>query len=355
MAKKQKRRLLFKLITDNAWPLEASWVSFGFATALILILLSFPILETSSDAWVTEHGAGQGGYLLPPNLIKEGFFFAESKIPIERPDVHERIVEQLNYLLMDRRASVAEWFNLYALYGPMVTESLKKESIPLDLVYLSMLLSEFDPDHKTRSGGLGWWALGASKDGSGKTGVPWFSSNDWDDRRDPEISTRIAAEILQRLRKNIEKEDWLILISAFIDGADKIDPIIKKSHGFSFWDIVAPPPSDSLIPRLIALKIIHQHRTFYCVTGTQANRLAHDNLGKIKLAKDLPLTLVAKWTGDIPRNLWLLNPGVNPLLGLLPKVDKRAPNGFPLRVPKGTGSNVKKLLQTDGYLNNQLQ
>ncbi len=344
-----------KLITNKAGWLVVSRTSLGFVTVLVLILLSFPISETSSNAWVTDHGTGQGGYLLPPNIIKEGLFFADSKVPIERPDVHERIVDQLNYLLMDRRASIGEWFDLFVLYSPIITESLKKEKIPVDLVYLSMLLSQFDPDHKTRSGGLGWWALGSSRNGSVKTGVPWFSSNYWDDRRDPEISTQIAAEMFMGLRKKHPKEDWLILISAFIDGEDKIDPIIKKSQGFSFWDIVTPPSSDSLIPRLIALKIIHQHRKFYCVTVNQVSSLSFDKIEKTKLAKDLSLSLVAKWTGEIPRNIWLLNPGVDPLNGLMPKPDKRAPNGFPLRVPRGSGPSVKKLLQKDGYLNNDVK
>jgi hypothetical protein len=110
-----------------------------------------------------------------------------------------------------------------------------------------------------------------------------------------------------------------------------------------------------LIPRLIALKIIHQHRKFYCVTVNQVSSLSFDKIKKIKLAKDLPLSLVAKWTGEIPRNIWLLNPGVNPLNALMPKPDKRAPNGFPLRVPRGSGSSVKKLLQKDGYLNSDVK
>lgn len=340
-----------KVIAKIARLLDCSRLTSKLITVFVLTFFAFPFFETFPKAWVTEHGAGRGGYLLPPNLIKEGLFFAESRIPLERPDVHERIVEQLNYLLMDRRASVTEWFNLCVLYGPIITESLKKEKLPLDLVYLSMLLSQFDPNHKTRSGGLGWWALGSSRESSGKTGIPWILASDWDDRRDPEISTQMAAEIFNGLRNKNPKDDWLFLISAFIDGSDKIDPIVKKSHGFSFWDVVTPPSSDSLIPRLVALKIIHSNRKFYCVTVNQSQPLAYDDLERPKLAKDLPLAVVAKWTGAIPRNIWLLNPGVSPASGFLPRADKRSPGGFPLRIPKGTQSVVRKMLQTEGYLN----
>lgn len=339
-----------KLIRNIFRQLKPLCISPSFIFVIILFVFPLTTAITDSPAWITEQGTGPGGHVLPPNIIKEGVNFANSRIPIERPDVQERIVEQLNYLLMDRHASMGEWFNRFVLYGPILVESLRKDNMPTDLIYLSILLSEFDPDHKTRSGGLGWWALGPSRDGSTKNAVPWVSTNDWDDRRDPEISTHLTAQMVQTLQNKNPKQDWLLLISAFIDGSDKIDPLVNKAPGFSFWDLVMPPSSDSLIPRLIALKIIHQHRNFYCITLTQTKPLAFDNLDRVKLSKDLPLALVAKWTGEIPRNLWGLNPGVDLMSGILPKADKRVPNGYPLRVPYGTGPKVKNLLETEGYL-----
>jgi membrane-bound lytic murein transglycosylase D len=317
---------------------------------LLFIIFTLILGVTESSAWMTEHGTGPGGYVFPPNLVKEGISFANSRIPIERPGVHERIIDQLNYLLMDRRASLGEWFNRFVLYGPSLVEGLKKNNVPFDFVYLSMLLSELDPDHKTRSGGLGWWALGPSRDSSVKDNVPWLSTPYWDDRRDPEVSTQIASQMFQNLHNKNPKLDWLLLIAGFIDGNDKLEPILKKSPGFGFWDIVTPPSSDSLIPRLVALKIIHRYKSFYCVTVTQDKPLAFDNLGRVKLVKDFPLSNLAKWTGRIPRDIWGLNPGVDIMSGLLPKADKRAPDGFPLRVPSGTGPKIKNLLESEGYL-----
>ncbi|MGC8604059.1 MAG: hypothetical protein ACP5VS_10255 [Desulfomonilaceae bacterium] len=328
----------------------------NFGVRLLLLLALFFVLyalsfgERCSYAWITEHGAGRGGYVLPPNLAKDGISFVGTKVPIERPSVHDRIIEQLNYLLMDRRASLAEWLNRFVVYGPIIIDALKNNNLPVDLVYLSIILSELDPNHKTRSGGFGWWALGPSRDGSSKNGVPWIANTDWDDRRDPEISTNIAAQFFWTIRKREPKYDWLLIISTFIDGSDKIGPILKKAPGFSYWDIVTPPSSDLLIPRLVALKIILQNRDFYCVTATKNKPLTFDHLGRVKLIKDLPLSLVAKWTGEIPRNIWKLNTGVDSMSASLPKADKRSPNGYPLRVPVGTGAKVRKLLQTEGYM-----
>ena len=339
-----------KLNNNNFRSTEKLRVSHFYSLRLGIVLFSLIFGVNFSYAWITEHGAGRGGYVLPQNLVKEGITFAGTKVPIERPSVHERIIEQLNYLLMDRRASVAEWLNRFVAYGPILTDALKKNNVPVDLVYLSIILSELDPNHKTRSGGYGWWALGPSRNGSQKNGVPWLTTNDWDDRRDPEISTNIAADFFQILRKREPKYDWLLTICTFIDGPDKIGAILKKSPGFYYWDIVTPPSSDLLIPRLVALKIIFTNRDFYCVTVTRNKPLAFDEIGRIKLSKDLPLALVAKWTGTVPRNIWKLNTGVDILSGMLPKLDRRSPNGFPLRVPVGTGPKVKKMIQTEGYV-----
>ncbi len=339
-----------KLSENIFTPHEKPRISPFLLVALIVILFTLTFGAACSNAWITEHGAGRGGYVLPPNLIKDGITFAGSKVPVERPGVHERIVEQLNYLLMDRRASVTEWFNRFVAYGPILTSALKKNNVPVDLVYLSILLSELDPNHKTRSGGIGWWALGPSREGSTKNIVPWVSTTEWDDRRDPEISTYIAAQFFQTLRKREPKYDWLLIVSTFLDGSDKISPILKKSPGFSYWDIITPPSSDLLIPRLIALKIILQNRNFYCVNITQDKPLTFDDLGRIKLSKDLPLSLVAKWTGAVPRNIWRLNTGVDIMAGVLPKTEKRSPDGYPLKTPLGTGAKVKKLLENEGCI-----
>jgi hypothetical protein len=339
-----------KLSKNIFTPREKPRISRFLKIALSAILFTLTFGGACSSAWITDRGAGRGGYVLPPNLIKDGITFAGTKVPIERPGVHERIVEQLNYLLMDRRASVAEWFNRFVAYGPILTSALKKNNVPVDLVYLSILLSELDPNHKTRTGGIGWWALGPSRDGSTKNTVPWVSTAEWDDRRDPEISTNIAAQFFQTLRKGEPKYDWMLIISTFLDGSDKISPILKKSPGFSYWDIITPPSSDLLIPRLVALKIIFQNRNFYCVNITTDKPLAFDYLDRIKMSKDLSLGLVAKWIGEVPRNIWELNTGVDIMGGVLPKADKRSPNGYPLRTPLGTGTKVKRLLETEGYM-----
>lgn len=294
-------------------------------------------------------GYNTSNYILPPKLRTTGVLFAGVSIPLDTPEVSRRVTEQLNYLLMDRRATMLEWFDRMATHGPIIRKVLAGEKVPADLLYLCALLSDLEPNARTRSGGIGWWALGSERR-KRPPFVRWVSTNDWDDRRDPVLSTRIAGTLLQWLHKKKWTSDWLLTICAYVDGPERIENIVKKSPGFSYWEMVMPPLSEAIIPRLVALKIIDSDREFYAVNVPAPPVTAYDFLDRLKLKKDLPLHVVARWCGTNPRSMWELNPGVAPATGVLPKADQRNPSGFPLRVPKGMGGRVRKLLAKEGYL-----
>lgn len=316
--------------------------------SVVAALLVAAIFLHSSLA-AAAGGYHVSNYILPPKLRKTGVVFAGVKIPLDKPEVARRVTEQLNFLLMDRRAAMMEWFDRMATHGGLIRKVLAHEKIPADFLYLCALLSDLEPNARTRSGGVGWWGLGSDRINR-PAAVRWTSTNDWDDRRDPVLSTRIACTIFQWLRKKKFAADWLMAICAYVDGPERIERIAKKSSGFSYWGMVMPPGSEVIIPRLIALKIIDSDRDFYAVNVPPLPALAYDFLDRLKLKKDLPLHVIARWCGTNPRSIWELNPGVAPTTGVLPKADQRNPSGFPLRVPKGMGNKVKKLLATEGYL-----
>lgn len=296
-----------------------------------------------------EKGYSRSHYILPPDMAGEGFNFAGVPIPLARRDVAARITDQLNFLLMDRRASLMDWFDRLAAFGPTIRAGLAEEKVPADLIYLAILLGDLSPRARTRAGGVGWWALGPPKGKSNPAAVPWVATGDWDDRRDPVISTKLASSILKGILQRNPKNDWLTVIASFADGADKIDAIMDKAAGYSFWDVVTPPYSETLIPRLAALKLIDRHRSYYGVDVPPHPPLSFDSLAHLKLSKDLPLHVVARWCGIPPRTMWELNPGVDPGNGILPKADRKS-SGLTLRVPAGKGPKVTALLQKEGYV-----
>ncbi|MCA1960206.1 MAG: hypothetical protein LDL33_05380 [Desulfomonile sp.] len=318
--------------------------------AIAVVCAFFTCISSSYLPTAAASGYERAAYVLPPEVQKNGIAFAEAVVPIDRKDVANRVVEQINYLLMDRRAGLLEWFDRMALYGPMILPVLSQEKVPEDMIYLAAVLSDLLPNFRSKSGGVGWWALGAVKQEKSSSAVQWVVTNDWDDRRDPVISTRLACTIFQWLRGRKDGVDWLLAICGFLDGAERVEQVVKNAPGFSYWDLPVPPRSEVIIPRLIALKIIREHRELYGVAAELPPPLEYDTLDKVLLLKDLPLYVVAQWCKTNPRSMWELNPGVDPSSGVIPKPDKRTPAGFPLRVPRGMGKKVHELLMKNGYL-----
>jgi membrane-bound lytic murein transglycosylase D len=321
--------------------------------ALGLMAVAGMLLQTSWGSTALASGLGgysRADYMLPPDIEKQGVTFAGTRIPLERRDVQQRVHEQLNFLLMDRRSRLVEWFDRLTEYGPVIKRVLQEENVPPDLIYVAVLVGDLLPNGKSRTGGVGWWALPAPKGKKNHSAAGGAMTDDWDDRRDPILSTKIACSILKGIRPKKDDADWLITISAFVDSTEKVDAVIARSPGFSFWDMVMPTFSEVLIPRLVALKLIDTYREFYHLNIPTGPTVEYDFLGRLKLTKDLPLHVVAKWCGVTPRAMWELNPGVNPSTGILPKADAKNPSGLPLRVPKGSERSVRELLVKEGYL-----
>jgi membrane-bound lytic murein transglycosylase D len=326
---------------------------FNQLRSLVAALLAATLLSVLSCQVLAAAESGsyaRGQYVFPPTMREKGLSFAGMHIPLDRGDVYHRTLDQLNYLLMDRRSGIMEWFDRMAVYGPLMTKILRDEGVPEDLIYLAVVLSDLEPVSRTRTGGIGWWALGSAKEKKNPSSDPWISTSDWDDRRDPVASTKIACAMLKRLAQRDNSTDWLMAIAAFVDSSEKIDEVLKKAPKFSFWDLVMPHLSENLIPRLVALKIVDIHRGFYGVDVAPMQALGFDLLEQLKLQKDLPLHVVAKWCGTTPKAIWELNPGVDPSSGIFPKADKKYPSGLPFRVPLGQGQKVRNLLVREGFL-----
>jgi membrane-bound lytic murein transglycosylase D len=292
----------------------------------------------------------KGAYIFPPSIQKQGLTFCNEKVPLDRRDVSGRVLDQLNFLLMDRRAGLMEWFDRMSIWGPSIDKVLMQEKIPKDLIYLSVLISDLSPHARLKNGGVGWWGIGGTRDKKGLARVSWASNENWDDRRDPVLSTRIVCGIFKGILEQTPGSNWLMAISSYLDGLDKISAITHKSPGFSYWDLVMPPLSDLYIPRLVALKIIDNNRDFYSVALPPLKPAAYDVVDQLVLLKDLPLHVVAKWLRISPRSLWELNPGVDMGNGVLPKSNPKGPENVLLRVPLGKGEEIRALLVKDAYL-----
>ncbi len=311
-----------------------------FQLAALLFLNTHP---------VCAQGFSKSHYVIPPQVVSRGLMFGSEKIPLNKAEPAQRIVEQINFYLMDRRSGLLEMFDRMDTYGPLVSGVISEEQMPADIIYLAAALSDMNPTAKTKTGGVGLWSLNAARDKrEASNGI--VINSEWDDRRDPVISTRIAANTLRSIRKKAEAWDLLLTMCAFVDGAEKIEAASSKAKGFGYWDLVLPHFSEVLIPKILALKIIHTNKEFYGIDTLRKPAVAFDQIDKLTLTKDLPLHVVADWISIPPKLLWELNPGVDPGFGKLSSNDKKSPSANFLRIPKSSENKVKQMLVKDGYV-----
>ncbi|MBI5249205.1 MAG: hypothetical protein HY912_06900, partial [Desulfomonile tiedjei] len=84
------------------------------ATAIVLLIAVYPVIAAETG------GYSRASYVFPPGVAESGLFFAGVRIPLDRQEVSSRVFEQINYLLMDRRAGMMEWFDRMAICGPTI-------------------------------------------------------------------------------------------------------------------------------------------------------------------------------------------------------------------------------------------
>ncbi len=316
--------------------------------AAIILTLSIFCLIAAATVYAQSSCLVGGAYTLPPDIAHKKYAFAGASVPLNRPEAAARVLDRVNYLLMDHRAVTLEILDRLVAFEGVIGRILAEEKIPADALYVAGLLSRLSPRGKTRGGGVGWWALGPLKDKS-RSSSQWVSTAEWDDRRDPVISTRIAASILQNMsRKNVG--DWLMILSGYLDGSEKVEEIATQGKGYGFWDLVMPIYSENFIPEVVALKIIDTHKGFYQLPQPKIQPWTYDSLDQLKLTKDVPLYKVAQWAGIIPRAIWELNPATDPAVGILPIGNGKASAQIFLRTPKGMGDKVRRALVAEKYL-----
>ncbi len=113
-------------------------------------------------------------YGLPPQIEKGGLVIAKTAVPIQRKDVRDRIVKEINYLLQDRRSRVLVWLARSDSLRPVMEKILQKYDLPAEYLYLAAIESSYNSRALSSAGAYGYWQFIKSTAVCGPSGCPQY-------------------------------------------------------------------------------------------------------------------------------------------------------------------------------------
>jgi membrane-bound lytic murein transglycosylase D len=168
-----------------------------------------------------------------------------STIPttIEMP--YNGVVRSSIDLYVNRRRQLVEnMLGMSLYYMPIFEEALDREGLPLELRNLPVIESALNPDAVSRAGATGLWQFMLQT----ARGLGMEINELVDERRDPLVSSAMAAKYLKQLY-NIYG-DWSLAIASYNCGPGNVNKALlragaSKENKKDFWDIYYNLPSET--------------------------------------------------------------------------------------------------------------
>ena len=184
-------------------------------------------------------------YALP---MPEDLEFAGEPVPIESPDIYERMDRELlvntywqsNGLLLIKRANK---------YFPVIEPILAEYGVPDDLKYIAVIESGLT-QAVSPAGAKGFWQIMES---TGKEYGLEINSN-VDERYNIEKSTRAAAEYLKKSKERFGS--WTLAAAAYNAGNYGISRQLERQEVEDYYDLLLGEETGRYVFRILALKEI---------------------------------------------------------------------------------------------------
>lgn len=231
--------------------------------------------------------------------------FCGKQIPINRPDVRERLEKEILLALWDK-AQVVLWLKRSARYFPIIESVLKEQSLNNDLKYVSVIESALRPGVKSHKNAAGFWQFIPSTGEMYGLRIDRFV----DERRDIKLSSIAAGKYLTQLYEKFN--NWELALASYNIGEMRIIKELEAQKVDSYYDLWLPQETMRYFFKVIAAKLIFENKEKlgFKLIEEDYYQLNKTTQVKIKLKYTIPIYLAAKSIGISYYSFKRLNPAV---------------------------------------------
>ena len=224
-----------------------------------------------------------------------------SEIPLTS---NKRVDRWLDYFTGSGRKHMKVYLERSSRYLPLMKAVLKENNLPENLVYVALIESGFSPKAFSHANAVGYWQF---IHGTGKRyglRIDGFV----DERRDPILSTRAAAEYFKDLYSLFGS--WPLALSAYNCGEYRVNRAVLRHYTRDFWALSSkkalPRETRNYVPKLIAAIRIAQNPKKYGFYDLDFQpEISYD---KLTLKKSISLSKLAQNLGVSKEEMGRLNP-----------------------------------------------
>ncbi|GAB1309735.1 lytic transglycosylase domain-containing protein [Urechidicola sp. KH5] len=224
--------------------------------------------------------------------IPAGINFAGEHIPIEKPDIRERLDRELlvntywqsNMLLLMKRANK---------YFPLIEPILEKNGIPDDFKYLALIESGL-MNVTSPAGAKGFWQI--MKATARENGLEVNSNVD--ERYHIEMATEVACKYLIKSKERFG--NWTLAAAAYNGGNAGMSRRLDTQHVDNYYDLLLGEETGRYVFRIAAVKEIMENPDKY---GFLFDKEDLYNLQSTRMVEvDTAITNIALFAKDFDTN-----------------------------------------------------
>jgi hypothetical protein len=206
---------------------------------------------TKPDSLITVKKQYISSFPLPDELT-----FAGEAVPMDDPDVRERIERELiqnSY----KHSAIILILKREGRWRKQINRILKEEGVPEDFFYLAVAESELDEHAQSSVGAVGFWQFMKAT-----ASLYDLEVNDYVDmRKDPIAATYAACRYLKEAYKRFG--NWTLAAASYNRGIAGLENAIKAQKVNNFYDLYLNRETYRYVMRIIALKLIIENPQAY--------------------------------------------------------------------------------------------